>query len=1449
MNIEQKHELMFIIAKYLQTLFPDVAKTFIKRCESENLFPKPVFSEKATFEELETSFLSGVPDDQLIRIISHVQNNSKFASLLASMKQTTQNVNNNSNFVGNEDSGGCFDAKLFDDLICDSLRNQINPLQTVIPPFHRFAAQHRIISHLDKIYCLAVDITSQVLITGSDDFLVKIWKIPEMIPMKVFDVHIDSITDLQIHPSNLYFCSSSHDSTITVFSFKDGGRVVLKLKMDSMVHNIKFSPCGTFLGAASDEGCVSIWNFNEIIEFDKNVQNNIKLKRSDYNIEPIKKINSPKKKPVAWLSFSPNSGFVAFACDPNLIVVSSILENYSVRLRGHTKSPDFVFFSKITCNRILSLSSQERGVRLWESQNDIWDKSAFLSHSQKIKINRATFNCDESRIIGVSSKMIFVWDTFSKQQLFMMRYNEYADNATIVVSHPTLPAVVFIATSKGRSSLWDVINGQFICGLQSEERVEILEAIWSPDGQFIFTSDVLGGVTIYASDPRNKNLKISDQVPYVEMFFLKEVIEIQEKEELREKELREKGLKKKIKENTFKDKNMFLNQAYYTKANDKNYEVNTLITDQIGNPLDPQPERWFLHDLKLRVVPSFSRSMISFSSYDDEETVALNLMKALFSSFNKKKKKKENSNRNDNDNNTQNDINEDNNDDATVVPNFDMTTDSDNNEDDNNKRQGKSSINSDSEYETSFDGENIRLRKKKSKEEAKREREERLKRRHRRLAESENDSGFTSESSIASRRKRRSSQRNDKRKNLSRTPSTTNSNALLRRQGSRIEIRRNNFSSSSSPSSSVDDQEYEINADNENEDENEEYEDEIKFEREIEQEEEEENEEEKQESRPRPQKQRKSSRKQKKSSNISSSSSTKAITRSANRSSANISSSSSTKTVTRSSNRSSANISSSSSSKSVLRTRGRTNQSNRVPSSENSEDTLGSEYDIGYSSSISSDSEPLKKFEIAKQILPSWTFFSKRQIHTFVPQIGDEVVYLRSGHADWKRQCNPMRLETPYQIRSDLPEEAEALISDIRFYVTHLIITLQFYDYTEDGENGRRRRKPLNSNYDKIVQNFALTGKKNRKILFEGKIAYPMPDSPHFIVKKSRFVYSMLYTLSLKVNDIVKVELASDDSKNSKSSKNGKDNDGVQLFKGKIKSIDQDWMKKPWECINVIFTDDKKMGKLQPWELIFDEQKIKKTLRERIMALQNTKSGNEVNIVDEEAEMDRLNDYLLKFVREMFSKKDNSRFVKTRSEDDQKTLRRKSKFPMDLTLLSDRLANHWYTSVESVKHDITLIKTNAQFLIDLDTNFADHIYDQLMEKINIFYHGTEKNKKKATNKSDSESEPESTVDSETDSAPDADNESEVDSETDSESDAPAPNTKTRNNMNTKNQKKKTSKSPQKSTNKQVKKNESPKPKQRLNIQKVSESSTTDSTISSTTSASSSITTTSTDDDE
>jgi WD40 repeat protein len=501
-------ELYFILAKFLRSIFPAVGAHFIAECESHNLFPPGVFSETTTFDELDSSLLARLPDDQLLKILSAV-------NLMKS-------------------SGPC-PAKA-----ADLLLHQIGP---AYPMLCRFNARERVVGHLDDTYCLATDFTSQVLVTGSDDSRIKFWKLPELVLIKTLCIHSQVVTDINIDPSNRYVASSSHDRTICLVDLAMGS-VISRLQRRKEVHSIKFSPCGRWLGAACEEGLLAVWEVESALA----------------GSPETFAVDSPGRVPAAWLSFSPGGEFVVFSADKGTIRVISLTTRAFFDLVGHEELPDFVFFSRISCRRILSVSLKEKQAKTWTIGTRGWenviDFSAKLPSGVKHKPRRVLFNSDESRIIAASPMGVLVWATQTGDLLVTCIDPELTDQCSVIAPHPSLPNVVFVGTATGKTSLWDVFTGKLVSGLIGPGPLKITEAIWSPDGRFVLVSDRMGGITLYTDVFHS-----TEFIPSTDMFFDGEF---------------DPGL--------------------------EDVPTNGCLTDRFRHPLSPQPTRPQLSDLRLAIM-------------------------------------------------------------------------------------------------------------------------------------------------------------------------------------------------------------------------------------------------------------------------------------------------------------------------------------------------------------------------------------------------------------------------------------------------------------------------------------------------------------------------------------------------------------------------------------------------------------------------------------------------------------------------------------------------------------------------------------------------------------------------------------------------------------------------------------------------------------------------------
>ena len=515
-------ELYFLIAKFLKERFPQIGDLFIKECEQNKLFPSRIFIKNPSFKTLDSKILTGIPNDQLVRLIRSACPKSQFPSLFfhESVNETGTNTENS----------GIKEA----DVISYNLGLPVNEL-------HNIYAYQRIIGHFDKCYCICIDMTSHVLITGADDGIIKIWKVPEMKLIKSFPrIHYKEISEIVVHPSNKYFASCSLDGTINIFSLTKG-TLLKSFDMNVQVHSLRFSPCGRYLACACDNGIVQIFNIHaESDEF------------SEYYHISI-------KKDCSWLSFSPCGQLLAISADNGMLCILQIYMRQIVILNGHSDniSVDFVHFAHTKATTLISLATKEKGLKSWTCNGSLWGKVANFStrtqagRSTKSKLVSCTFNCDDSKVIGISHMNIFVWDANTHKQTNIMQMPFYTEHCSCLAANPMYPTIIYVGTNDGYSSIWDIQTGEVLSYFRVREGGRINDAVWSRDGTIVYCVDEYGGIT----EAKTCN---STTCPSTQMFFPCELYD-----------------------------------EVPTKDNTR------MVVDAEGIALEPQPKIWKLQEMKL----------------------------------------------------------------------------------------------------------------------------------------------------------------------------------------------------------------------------------------------------------------------------------------------------------------------------------------------------------------------------------------------------------------------------------------------------------------------------------------------------------------------------------------------------------------------------------------------------------------------------------------------------------------------------------------------------------------------------------------------------------------------------------------------------------------------------------------------------------------------------------
>ncbi len=116
-------------------------------------------------------------------------------------------------------------------------------------------------AHLSWVTTVAYSPDGNVLISGGNDNLVKIWSNTGSLLFSCTG-HLGAITNVKVSPDNKYAISSSKDDKIKVWDIASGALVRTLSGHSGDVNGLDFSPNGTMIVSGSSDKMCKIWDFN-----------------------------------------------------------------------------------------------------------------------------------------------------------------------------------------------------------------------------------------------------------------------------------------------------------------------------------------------------------------------------------------------------------------------------------------------------------------------------------------------------------------------------------------------------------------------------------------------------------------------------------------------------------------------------------------------------------------------------------------------------------------------------------------------------------------------------------------------------------------------------------------------------------------------------------------------------------------------------------------------------------------------------------------------------------------------------------------------------------------------------------------------------------------------------------------------------------------------------------
>ncbi|KAJ2786540.1 hypothetical protein GGI15_001444 [Coemansia interrupta] len=269
---KQTRILNFLIARYLaQSSLRDVAQPLQQALEHNAalLLPRRVDWQGGEHVRSYTELVREtphIPANELLRIMSSAMSSDKSAVVTAGGTVLGRSQHSSINRARNVSS-------LVEQLKyrSDGLPRTIGsrclnrmPL-SVIASYKKLVRCH---GHKFPTYCVLFDRTGRRMITGSDDFLIKLWCTRTGYLLKTFKGHRSMVSDIAINTENTLLASASTDGSVRVWNLKTGEpRAVVIPERDKGTSAVRFSPSPVpeirYLAVTCEKGlCCYLYRWN-----------------------------------------------------------------------------------------------------------------------------------------------------------------------------------------------------------------------------------------------------------------------------------------------------------------------------------------------------------------------------------------------------------------------------------------------------------------------------------------------------------------------------------------------------------------------------------------------------------------------------------------------------------------------------------------------------------------------------------------------------------------------------------------------------------------------------------------------------------------------------------------------------------------------------------------------------------------------------------------------------------------------------------------------------------------------------------------------------------------------------------------------------------------------------------------------------------------------------------
>ncbi|HEX5746118.1 MAG TPA: pentapeptide repeat-containing protein [Archangium sp.] len=308
--------------------------------------------------------------------------------------------------------------------------------------------------HEESVTDLAFSGDGKLLASASRDWTAMLWSVEQGQSLQELEGHAAPVREVSFSPDGKLLASASEDRTVRLWSVEQG-QLLRVLMHTGHVNGVAFSPDGTKLASASDDAKVVLWNPGEEVT--------------------VLRVFEDMAAPVSDVTFkSDGTALAAGSYDGTIRVWSLLEEREPLLLEGHRGPVLDVAFSPD--GTLLASAAKDTTVALWSLTGDA--AMHFLAEHDDAVVS-VSFDRDGTLLASASEDgVVLISHLTDKKALHVLDGEDSA--AALRVAFSPNGATLVCASDDDALSYWDVVHGR---------RVRVLEGYSESARAVTFNAD------------------------------------------------------------------------------------------------------------------------------------------------------------------------------------------------------------------------------------------------------------------------------------------------------------------------------------------------------------------------------------------------------------------------------------------------------------------------------------------------------------------------------------------------------------------------------------------------------------------------------------------------------------------------------------------------------------------------------------------------------------------------------------------------------------------------------------------------------------------------------------------------------------------------------------------------------------------------------------------------